>query len=68
MQTNVMESESNGHPLSLLIDARGDFWLKTSQTCVPLEQFHARTRPRKWMQRPRNLCLSLQHNDVAEVA
>ena len=68
MHTNVMGSESHGRPLSLLIDAGGELWLKTHETCMSLERFHAGTRPKKWMQRPRNLCLSLQHNDVAEVA
>ena len=66
MQTNVMESESNGHPLSLLIDARGDFWLKTSQTCGPLEQFHALTRLDRWLAQSPSDALLLQRIHTRE--
>ena len=66
MQTNVMESECNGHPLSLLIDARGDFWLKTTETCVRLEQFHAAWRPKTPLTHIPCDALFLQCADVTE--
>ena len=66
MQTNVMESESNGRPLSLLIDAGGDFWLKTTETCVRLEQFHARTRLDRWLAQSPSDALLLQRIHTRE--
>lgn len=54
MQTNVMGSESHGCALDLLIDAGGEFWLKTAETCVPLERLNHgsgsdRPRPSDWL-------------------
>ena len=64
MQTNVMGSESHGCALDVLIDAGGEFWLKTAETCVPLERCHDgrgsdRPRPSNW--------LFWQYSDESEV-